>query len=165
MNDRISLNNIRNKIEELTNQLDVYLDKKLRILDMREKIKLRVLPKGKKINEVMVSSSINTAEDKMLSCFADLESFDSRYKETLDQLEYHIITIQEDIKSLQRFEEKELKRLEKYDDVEKQVIHYREKKYSWSQIQMLIDQRIIACSLTTARRIWKKYIEKRDIYE
>lgn len=139
MKDRLSLKNVRNKIKELDNQLEYYLNKK-------EKALLKVLPQATKLKEVQVNSS-RKSNDPLLDYVAIVEECD-----------FYINEIQEELFSLQRYEEAELKRLQQYDEVERQVIYYKEElEYSWSKIEQLIDMRKIACSLRTAKRIWKKY--------
>ena len=57
--------------------------------------------------------------------------------------------------------EKELKRLNKYSDVEKLIVYYKEEsleKYTWPKIAKLVHY-----SETQCRRIYRKYKNQRDI--
>lgn len=143
----LSIKNLASKIKEKENQLDYYMEKKNKAL-------IKVLPRSKELKGEMVTSSRDVTNDALLEYVLQIEEYDKIISQLNDEL-----------LELQKFEEKELKRLEKYDNVEQQVIHYRNMGISWSNISNLIDQRKIGCSLRTAKRIWKKYTGRRDIYD
>ena len=138
----ISLRNIDSEIESLQNRIDYYTEKKYKALS-------RVLPKSKGIKSDMVSGGHDSTHDALLE-----------YAIEIEQIDDIILELQQEQQDLIKLKEKELKRLEKYDKSEQQVIYYKTSGKTWRDIGLMIDQRKIACSVRTAKRIWKKYNEK-----
>ena len=88
-----------------------------------------------------------TREDKFINYVIHIEEIDEQ-----------INLIDAEIEIYRTFIEKELKRIDEYDDWEQKVICMKEDKVSWVKI---------ACSVpfseSTCRRIYKNYKKKRDV--
>lgn len=138
----MNLKKANNQIERIDNNINYWLNKK-------ELEIAKIMPQAVDFNkEVVKTSRIET--NKFLYYASKVENIDLEldflYKEKEILLEYI---------------EKELKRLNKYSDVEKLIVYYKEEsleKYTWSRIAKLVHY-----SETQCRRIYRKYKKQRNI--
>lgn len=138
----MNLKKANNQIERIDNNINYWLNKK-------ELEIAKIMPQAVDFKkEVVKTSRIET--NKFLYYTSKVENIDLEldflYKEKEILLEYI---------------EKELKRLNKYSDVEKLIVYYKEEsleKYTWSRIAKLVNY-----SETQCRRIYRKYKNQRNV--
>jgi hypothetical protein len=135
----MSITQIKSKIEELNNNLDYLLEQKEQVFSMTQ-------PKATQLKEVSVIGGKR-------------ESIYDKYVIKNEKLDPAIDFLQNQIKLLENYLNKELKRISKYDEWEQKVIYLREAGNTWLYI---------ACntpfSVRTCQRIYSKYTKKRDVY-
>ena len=134
----MSITQIKSKIEELNNNLDYLLEKK-------EQAFLMTQPKATQLKEVSVLGGKR-------------ESVYDKYVIKNEKLDPAIEFIQEEIRLLEDYLNRELERINKYDEWKQKVIYLRESGKTWLYI---------ACntpfSEKTCRRIYRAYKNKRDV--
>lgn len=135
----MSITQIKSKIEELNNNLDY-------LLEQKEQAYLMTQPKATQLKEISVIGGKR-------------ESIYDKYVIKNEKLDPAIDFLQNQIKLLENYLNKELKRISKYDEWEQKVIYLREAGNTWLYI---------ACntpfSVRTCQRIYSKYTNKRDVY-
>lgn len=135
----MSITQIKSKIEELNNNLNYLLEKK-------EQAFLMTQPKATQLKEVSVLGGTR-------------ESVYDKYVIKNEKLDPAIDFIQDEIRLLEDYLNKELERINKYDEWKQKVIYLRESGKTWLYI---------ACntpfSEKTCRRIYRAYKNKRDVY-
>lgn len=135
---KLSITDIKSKIEEANNNLEYLLEKK-------EQAYLLTQPKAKQLKEICVSGGTR-------------ESIYEKYVIKNEQLDPAIEFLQEEIALLEKFLNKELARINKYDEWEQKVIYLKESGNTWLYI---------ACntpfSIRTCQRIYKRHINQRSI--
>jgi hypothetical protein len=135
----MSITQIKSKIEELNNNLEYLLEKK-------EQAFLMTQPKATQLKEVSVLGGTR-------------ESIYEKYVIKNEKLDPAIEFVQDEIRLLENYLNKELERINKYDEWEQKVIYLRESGKTWLYI---------ACntpfSIRTCQRIYSKHTKKRDIY-
>ena len=135
----MSITQIKSKIEELNNNLNYLLEKK-------EQAFLMTQPKATQLKEVSVLGGTR-------------ESVYDKYVIKNEKLDPAIDLIQNEIRLLEDYLNKELERINKYDEWKQKVIFLRESGKTWLYI---------ACntpfSEKTCRRIYRAYKNKRDVY-
>lgn len=135
----MSITQIKSKIEELNNNLDYLLEQKEQAFSMTQ-------PKATQLKEISVIGGKR-------------ESIYDKYVIKNEKLDPAIDFLQNQIKLLENYLNKELKRISKYDEWEQKVIYLREAGNTWLYI---------ACntpfSVRTCQRIYSKYTKKRDVY-
>lgn len=138
--ESMSITDIKSKIEELQNKLDFFLQKK-------EQAFLLTQPKTNKLKEVSVEGG------KRVNLY-------DKYVMTSEELDPVIDFLQDEMKLLEDFLNKELERIDKYDEWEQKVIYLREEGKTWLYI---------ACntpfSIRTCQRIYRRYTNKRSVDE
>ena len=136
----MSITQIKSKIEELNNNLEYLLEEK-------EQAFLMTQPKATQLKEVSVLGGKR-------------ESIYDKYVIKNEKLDPAIDFVQNKIKMLEDYLNKELERINKYDEWEQKVIYLRSSGKTWLYI---------ACntpfSIRTCQRIYSKYTKKRDIYD
>ena len=134
----LSLKQIKSRIEELNNKLNTLLEKKDQAYRMTQ-------PKAKPLKEINVQGG--TRQDRF-----------SEYVIKAEKLDALIDLLQDEIRLLEDYLNKELERINKYDEWEQKVIYLRDDGKSWDYI---------ACntpfSKRTCQRIYKNYTGKREI--
>ena len=135
----MSITQIKSKIEELNNNLNYLLEKK-------EQAFLMTQPKATQLKEVSVLGGKR-------------ESIYDKYVIKNEKLDPAIEFVQEEIKLLEDYLNRELERINKYDEWKQKVIYLRESGKTWLYI---------ACntpfSEKTCRRIYRAYKNKRDVH-
>jgi hypothetical protein len=135
----MSITQIKSKIEELNNNLEYLLEKK-------EQAFLMTQPKATQLKEVSVLGGKR-------------ESIYDKYVIKNEKLDPAIDFVQDEIRLLEDYLNKELERINKYNEWEQKVIYLKESGKTWLYI---------ACntpfSISTCQRIYKKYTKKRDVY-
>ena len=137
--ESMGITEIKSKIEELDNKLNFFIDKKEQALSLTQ-------PKAKVLKEVMVDGGkrANLYEEYVMKC---------------EELDPAIDFLQDEIKRCEKYLKKELERINKYDEWEQKVIFMKQEGKTWLYI---------ACntpfSIRTCQRIYRKYLNKRDIY-
>ena len=145
----MSLEEIYNKIEELQNNLEYYVNR-------LEEIKSLVTPQSTQYDKVLVDGGKHT--DNMLK-YVEVENE--------QQLEITILYIKGKLRDLNILKNKEIDRLAKYGELVKAVVYLREKEFkidyngkkrhlTWDEIA-----RKVYCSEKTARNAYKIGIEER----
>ena len=140
----ITIGNVASKIKEVRNQLELYVE-------LKNKSLLQVLPKSKELQRGSVNGWSKRV-DKFLDYSINVEEYDN-----------YINLLNERLMSLINFEENELKRLKKYNEVERLIIVLKDEGKTWREIEIMCDKKEIACSIATAKRIWKKEKKQRSI--
>lgn len=134
----MSITQIKSKIEELENNLNYLLEKKQQAFSMTQ-------PKASQLKEVCVVGGTR-------------ENLYDKYVIKNEKLDPAINFVQEEIKLLEDFLNRELERINKYDEWEQKVIYLKEEGKTWLYI---------ACntpfSIRTCQRIYKRYTGKREI--
>ena len=134
----MSITQIKSKIEELNNNLNYLLEKK-------EQAFLMTQPKAMQLKEVCVVGGSR-------------ESVFDKYVIKNERLDPAIDFLQDEIRLLEDYLNRELERINKYDEWEQKVIYLKESGKTWLYI---------ACntpfSVRTCQRIYKKYTGKRAI--
>lgn len=135
----MSITQLKSKIEELNNNLNYLLEKK-------EQAFLMTQPKSSQLKEVSVLGGTR-------------ESIYDKYVIKNEKLDAAIDFVQDEIRLLENYLNKELERINKYDEWEQKVIYLKESGKTWLYI---------ACntpfSIRTCQRIYSKHIKKRDIH-
>jgi hypothetical protein len=149
----MTINEINNEIEKLENDIDYYLSEKERIFDKTQ-------PKAGNMSGERVQGD-TTREDKFLNYVVECD--DPEYK----ALDEKLIDKQSRVYHLVNYMNKELKRMDKYNDIEKLIIYYKEeykpdkskkeKMPTWEQIARKVNY-----SKTQCRRIYKSYKQQRS---
>jgi cell division protein FtsB len=134
----MSITQIKSKIEELENNLNYLLEKKQQAFSMTQ-------PKASQLKEVRVVGGTR-------------ENLYDKYVIKNEKLDPAINFVQEEIKLLEDYLNRELERINKYDEWEQKVIYLKEEGKTWLYI---------ACntpfSIRTCQRIYKRYTGKREI--
>jgi hypothetical protein len=134
----MSITQLKSKIEELNNNLNYLLEKK-------EQAFLMTQPKARQLKEICVVGGTR-------------ENLYDKYVIKNEQLDPAIEFVQDEIKLLEDYLNRELERINKYDEWEQKVIYLRDTGKTWLYI---------ACntpfSIRTCQRIYKKYTGKRTI--
>jgi hypothetical protein len=134
----MSITQIKSKIEELENNLNYLLEKKQQAFSMTQ-------PKASQLKEVCVVGGTR-------------ENLYDKYVIKNEKLDPAINFVQEEIALLEKYLNKELERINKYDEWEQKVIYLKEEGKTWLYI---------ACntpfSIRTCQRIYKRYTGKREI--
>ena len=144
MIQELTIKEANNKIEKLENQLEYYLGKKERAFN-------RTQPKA-----IAITDDIKGTK----RIDSNLE-----YAAVCEEVDPLIDSIQDEKKALLDFIEKELKRINKYNDLEQKIIYYKEQyvpKGSEVVTWYFISRKVFA-SESTCRRIYKKYKRQRTI--
>lgn len=140
----MKLKELHNKIEELNNELEYINAEIKRIFEI----------KGIKYSDISVDklSYKDTTIDKFI-------------KE--EELFKRKLIIEEELNNLINYEERELKRLSKYNETTKLIVHYKEeviihidnkfRPLTWNEIA-----KKAYCSVATAKRLYKKYLIKKN---
>lgn len=130
---------INSEIKKLDNQLNYYLQKK-------ELLGSLVLPKSIDYSKEIVEGGKRS--DNMLE-----------YLIKKEDLDYKIRNIQDEMFNLIDYVEKELQRMKEYNEIEERIIYYREcRQMKWDDIADKVYYSKMQC-----RRIYKKYLQKREI--
>ena len=149
MEEELTIRTATSRIEQLQNNLDYWLSQK-------ELNYNKTQPSSKPLTGINVSGGQRV--DKYLEYVIKDEAIDNKIDLIVDQMKLY-----------ESFIEKELARLNKYGEVETQVIYYREmpyydktiKKYrslTWEEIANKVHY-----SEATCRRIYRKYKKTRTI--
>lgn len=140
----MKLKELHNKIEELNNELEYINAEIKRIFEI----------KGIKYSEISVDklSYKDTTIDKFI-------------KE--EELFKRKLIIEEELNNLINYEERELKRLSKYNETTKLIVHYKEdviihidnkfRPLTWNEIA-----KKVYCSKATARRLYNNYLKNKN---
>ena len=145
MVEKLDIREAKNRVNKIDNKLEYYLDKKERELN---KIRL----KSPNLDIELVNGG--KREDKYINYASVCEKYDPIINE-----------LYEEKFALEKFIEKELKRLNQYDEVEQLIVYYKEiytpkkkleKTWDWIAGQ-------VHYSKTQCRRIYREYKKKRDI--
>lgn len=137
----MDLKQANNKIEKIDNEIEYWLKEKEISLS-------NVLPKGTDTTKENVKGG--TREDKFARYVIKIEPIDKKLDNLYAQKS-----------NLERFVEKELRRLGKYREVEQLIIYYKEQcleNYTWEEIS-----RKVFYSKTQCRNIYRKWKGKRSI--
>ena len=137
----MDLKQANNKIEKIDNEIEYWLKEK-------EIFFSNVLPKGTDTTKENVKGG--TREDKFAKYVIKIELIDKKLDNLYAQKS-----------NLERFVEKELRRLGKYREVEQLIIYYKEQcleNYTWEEIS-----RKVFYSKTQCRNIYRKWKGKRSI--
>nr|DAT84170.1 MAG TPA: Protein of unknown function (DUF722) [Caudoviricetes sp.] len=134
----MSITKIKSKIEELNNKLDFYLSKKEQSFNMTQ-------PKSSKLKDINVSGGqrVNLFE---------------KYVMTNEELDPIIEFLQDEIRLLESYLSKELKRIGEYSEWEQKIIYLREKGNTWLYIAFNTP-----FSKSTCQRIYRNYKRKRNV--
>ena len=138
----MNLKQANSQIEKIDNIINYWLNRK-------ELEIVKVMPQAVDFKKDAVKVS-RVETNKFLYYTYEVENID---------LELEFLYKEKEI--LLEYIEKELKRLNKYSDVEKLIVYYKEEsleKYTWSKIAKLVHY-----SETQCRRIYRKYKNQRDI--
>ena len=134
----MSITDIKSRIEELNNNLEYLLNKK-------EQAYLMTQPKSTKLKAIQVSGGKR-------------ENLYEKYVIKNEELDPAIDFLQDEIRMLEDYLNKELERINKYDEWEQKVIYLRESGKTWLYI---------ACntpfSVSTCQRIYRRFNGKREI--
>ena len=140
----MKLNELHNRIEELNNELEYINAEIKRIFEI----------KGIEYSDIIV--------DKL--CYKDT-TIDKFIKE--ERLFKRKLIIEKKLDNLINYEGKELKRLSKYNETTKLIVHYKEdvimhidnkfRPLTWNEIA-----KKAYCSVATAKRLYKKYLIKKN---
>lgn len=141
---KLTIKDANCKIKQIDNQLEYYLNKKERAFN-------RTQPKPADIKDNIHGTSKTDANlEYVLIC------------EEIDPI---ITELQDDKKALLDFVDKELQRINKYRDLEQQVIYYKEQYIPKGDEEVtwyFISKKVYA-SESTCRRIYKRYKNQREI--
>jgi len=136
---KMSIKDINNEIAHLTNQLDYYLEKKGRAW-------VNTQPKSLSNYDEPINSG---KRENKFDC----------YVITCEELDPEIDYLQDEILSLSKYVEKELKRIGEYEPLMQEIIKCKELQHlTWEQTAIKTSYSVSQC-----RRIYKSYINKRDI--
>lgn len=142
----IGIYKAQSELERYENELSDILERKNNILEIIDRYDPRV--KATKLKEVTVSSSLDTTIDKMSEYVIQKE----KYQEELSLIDASIDFYKKEIKRLNKFINKEKRRLSHFNEWEQKVIFMREAHNSWLKI---------ACSVPyserTCKNIYYKY--------
>ena len=144
MNKYLTIKDANCRINEIDNQLEYYLNKK-------ERYYSRTQPQATKITGEIAGTA---REDKFFS-----------YALACEEVDPIIDELQNEKQDLLKFIEKELIRLNKYNELEKLVIYYKEQYIPKREEYMtwyFISKKVHA-SESTCRRIYRKYKNRRNI--
>ena len=134
----MSVTQLKSKIEELNNNLNYLLEKKQQAFNLTQ-------PKARQLKEICVVGGTR-------------ENLYDKYVIKNEELDPAINFVQEEITLLEKYLNKELERINKYDEWEQKVIYYRDTGKTWL---------FIACntpfSVRTCQRIYRRYAGKREI--
>lgn len=135
---------------KIASNKSIELEKELEDLLNKKEVKLsNVLPQSSKIKKDVVYES-RIEKNKFL-----------HYVYSVDDIDSQIDFIYEEIKLLNEFIFKELKKLKKYKKIEDLIIYYKNnptKKYTWKQISEEVNY-----SQTQCREIYRRFKQKRFI--
>lgn len=126
----------KNKLTHLENRREMLLKEK----ELRK-------PTYKSTDFSKESVNGGTREDKFINYAIHVEDIDEQ-----------INLIDEEIEIYRTFIEKELKRMDEYDDWEQKVIYMKESGHTWLQISLKTP-----FSISTCRRIYRNYVKKRSV--
>ena len=141
----LSIKEANNRIEEIDNKLEYYLSKK-------EIAFSKTQPQAVDIKKDNVKGG--TRVDRNAQYVMETEAYDKVI---------NVLSIEK--KALLDFVDRELKRIDKYRDVEQQVIYYKEQyipKYH-DEVTWYFISRKVHASESTCRRIYKRYKKSRYI--
>lgn len=145
-----TISEANNEIARATNLLNMWIDKKNNVFEETQ-------PKSAPIDNERVDGSM-TREEKF---------FKYVYKCDKEDIDWWIDRLNEYIVSLNDYLEKELKRINKYDDLLQKIIYYKEvykpkknEKITWDWIS-----KKIYCPVATTRRMYSKHKKMRFIDE
>lgn len=141
----LSIKEANNRIEEIDNKLEYYLNKKELEFNKTQ-------PKATDIKTDITTGGARV--DKNIQYMIICEQYDPI-----------IESLQNEKQVLLDFVEKELKRINKYGDVEQQIIYYKEQyipRYP-DEVTWYFISRKVHASESTCRRIYKKYKKSRFI--
>ncbi len=141
----LTIKEANNRIDEIDNKLEYYLNKK-------ELEFIKTQPKGTDIKTDITTGGARV--DKNIQYMIICEQYDPI-----------IESLQNEKQVLLDFVEKELKRINKYRDVEQQIIYYKEQyipRYP-DEVTWYFISRKVHASESTCRRIYKKYKKSRFI--
>lgn len=134
----MNITQLKSKIEELENNLNYLLEKKQQAFNLTQ-------PKASQLKEVCVVGGTR-------------ENLYDKYVIKNEKLDPAIEFVQEEIALLEKYLNKELERIDKYDEWEQKVIYLKEEGKTWLYI---------ACntpfSIRTCQRIYRRYTNKRNI--
>lgn len=142
---KLDIREAKNRVNRIDNLLEYYLGKKERELN-------KILPKSANLNIELVEGG--SREDRYINYASVCEKYDPIINE-----------LYEEKFALEQFIEKELKRLNQYDEVEQLIVYYKEiytpqkkleKTWDWIAGQ-------VHYSKTQCRRIYREYKKKRNI--
>lgn len=137
----MTLFEIECKIEELENALSYYLDK-------LEYLNSFMYPKTSKLHDILSAGGVAT------------NNFDTYLikKEKAEKKNYigTAKNLENEIKLLKNYSNRQKEIIEKYDDKKQQIIYLRDKKNSWFYIANKVNYSIRQC-----QRIYDEYIESR----
>lgn len=141
----LTIKEANNRIDEIDNKLEYYLNKKELEFNKTQ-------PKATNIKTDITTGGART--DKNIQYMIICEQYDPI-----------INSLQEEKQLLLDFVEKELKRINKYGDVEQQIIYYKEQyipRYH-DEVTWYFISRKVHASESTCKRIYKKYKKSRYI--
>lgn len=141
----LTIKEANNRIDEIDNKLEYYLNKKELEFNKTQ-------PKATDIKTDITTGGART--DKNIQYMIICEQYDPI-----------IESLQNEKQVLLDFVEKELKRINKYGDVEQQIIYYKEQyipRYH-DEVTWYFISRKVHASESTCRRIYKKYKKSRFI--
>ena len=137
----MDLKQANNKIEKIDNEIEYWLKEKEISLS-------NVLPKGTDTTKENVKGG--TREDKFAKYVIKIEPIDKKLDNLYAQKN-----------NLERFVEKELRRLGKYREVEQLIIYYKEQcleNYTWEEIGKKVYMNKDNC-----RKIYRKWKRERNV--
>lgn len=137
----MDLKQANNKIEKIDNEIEYWLKEK-------EICLINVLPKGTDTTKENVKGG--TREDKFARYIIKIEPIDKKLDNLYAQKS-----------NLERFVEKELRRLGKYREVEQLIIYYKEQcleNYTWEEIGKKVYMNKDNC-----RKIYRKWKRERNV--
>lgn len=142
---KLDIREAKNRVNRIDNLLEYYLGKKERELN-------KILPKSSNLNIELVEGG--KREDRYINYASVCEKYDPIINE-----------LYEEKFALEQFIEKELKRLNQYDEVEQLIVYYKEiytpkkkleKTWDWIAGQ-------VHYSKSQCKRIYSKYKNKRNV--
>ena len=150
----MTIGQINNEIEKLENKVTYYIAEKERVFNKTQ-------PKATVYDGDRVMGG-TTREDKFARYVEECD--DPKYKE----LDFKIIDTQSQIFHLVSYMNKELKRMDKYNDVEKLIIYYKEeyipdkakkeKMPTWEEISKKVNY-----SKSQCRNIYRRHKKSRQV--
>ncbi len=136
------------QVESKTNELN-------KLLRDKEILECMIDPKNTDFTKIIVDGG---KHGNILEIYVALKDL-KKWKD----LDKKINRLQEEIQNLVKWIDEELRILKKYDKLEQLIVYYKEEcqeKYTWYQISSKVNY-----SITQCRRIYRRYKQKRDIYE